>query len=178
VAEVGKLVVRQIARVRGFHENQATQEIASCIDNYETISKRKFIYKQSPAKSIIRIESQGRTYLALDGQIDNPVMGNGYIGIVAFQPFENPVNELSVTIYIDGQACGIVFSGVQNEIQEELSGPTLSDHFIQFMQPRVEKLKYQVHTAREQIEEKKRQSAGCMIWVILCFVGAILRLLK
>jgi hypothetical protein len=38
VAEVGKLVVRQIARVRGFHENQATQEIASCIDNYETIS--------------------------------------------------------------------------------------------------------------------------------------------
>jgi hypothetical protein len=30
--------VRQIARVRGFHENQATQEIASCIDNYETIS--------------------------------------------------------------------------------------------------------------------------------------------
>lgn len=65
--------------------------------------KRKFIYKQSPAKSIIRIESKGRTYLAVDGQIDNPVMGNGYIGVVAFQPFEEPVNELTVTFYIDGQ---------------------------------------------------------------------------
>jgi hypothetical protein len=55
VAEVGKLVVRQIARVRGFHENQATQEIASCIDNYETISISNFFLKDSVDERVYQV---------------------------------------------------------------------------------------------------------------------------
>jgi hypothetical protein len=66
--------VRQIARVRGFHENQATQEIASCIDNYETISN-------SDGFDDYRLLSDGNFVAALQS-----LGNNRFIGVNAVPP--------------------------------------------------------------------------------------------
>ena len=139
--------------------------------------KRKFIFKQSPAKSLVRIESESQVYLPVEGTIDAPVMGPPYIGIVAFAPFAIPVDAFAITFYIDGQAVPVQFEGVHDEVDEEINAVSIADQFAGGIEPEIQKSKSLAATSRAQVDEivnpPAQSSSGCLVLILGVVIAAI-----